>query len=34
MGVLYYPDVATVFLRGRLAIAFGLVTTQAFLCLP
>jgi hypothetical protein len=29
-----YSDVAAVFLRGLLAIVFGLVTTQAYLHLP
>ena len=34
MGALYYSDVATLFLRGRLAIVRELVTIQACLRLP
>ena len=34
MGALYYSDVATLFLRGRLAIVCGLVTIRACLRLP
>ena len=34
MGALYYSYVTPVFLRGVLAVAFGLATVGAFLCLP
>jgi hypothetical protein len=33
MGALYYAAVAPVFLRGLLAVGFGLATAGAFLCL-